>query len=69
MYKNGFRIYNLQCLMCHKTKSNQTKPNQDSGFTLNKIRIMGFTTGNTSKSIFQKIPGYTEVTEEDWYLA
>ena len=27
MFKNGFRINNLQWLMCHKTKPNQTKPN------------------------------------------
>ena len=26
MYKNGFGINNLQWLMCHKTKPNQTKP-------------------------------------------
>ena len=25
MYKNGFGIYNLQWLMCHKTKPNQTR--------------------------------------------
>ena len=25
MNKNGFGIYNLQWLMCHKTKANQTK--------------------------------------------
>ena len=24
MYKNGFGIYDLQWLMCHKTKPNQT---------------------------------------------
>ena len=28
MYKNGFGINNLQWLMCHQTKPNQTKPNQ-----------------------------------------
>ena len=27
MYKNGFGINNLQWLMCHRTKPNQTKPN------------------------------------------
>ena len=26
MYKNGFNINNLQWLMCHNTKPNQTKP-------------------------------------------
>ena len=28
MYKNGFGINNLGLLMCHKTKSNQTKQNK-----------------------------------------
>ena len=30
MYKNGFGIDNLQWLMCHKTKPDQTEPNQNA---------------------------------------
>ena len=32
MYKNGFDINKLQWLMWHKTKPNQTKPNQTLGW-------------------------------------
>ena len=28
MFEKGFGIYNLQWLMCHKTKQNKTKPNK-----------------------------------------
>ena len=42
IYKNGYDINNLQ-LMCHKTKQNQTKPNQTNDLLIvSRIPIEGF---------------------------
>ena len=37
MYENGFGVVNQQWLMCHKTKPNQTKPNQNITFIFTMI--------------------------------